>query len=99
MAFTPTPASTSSNTTAVLIVNPELDLIAQAIAQAQEQLQAVMEAQYWEELMQQWMEKGWENWMKEKNTMVVLDKKLAVVVIGMKCQKVSFWISLVMFKF
>jgi len=75
--------------------NLELDPITQAITQAQEQLQAAMEVQYWEEQMWQWMEKDWESQMVESR-LVVSDKESAieaaeqaVVEIGKKFQKVS----------
>jgi len=75
--------------------NLELDPITQAITQAQEQLQAAMEVQYWEEQMWQWMEKDLESQMVESR-LVVSDKESAieaaeqaVVEIGKKFQKVS----------
>jgi len=104
MAFSPTYTSTlspiavlvSNNNTLQMEVDTEVDPIAQAIAQAQEQLCIAMEVQQWEEDLWWCMEKGWESQMAERDTVVVLDKKSAVgvakkavVVIGMKCQKVS----------
>ena len=53
--------------------------MAQAIAQAQEQLCCAMEAQRAEDL-QWWMEKGWEEQMSERDRIRVLDKKVVVVV-------------------
>ena len=56
----------------------ELNPIAQAVAQAQEQLHLAMEAKQAEDLWW-WMEKGWEDQMLEKDRMRVSDKKLGVV--------------------
>ena len=74
----------------------ELDPIAQAIAQAQEQLCLAMEAK-WAEDLWRWMEKGWEERMSERDSVVrLVDKKLAkeaveqaVVEIQKKWYKVS----------
>jgi len=110
MAFTPTSISSPLTTITVLIADDdtsrmEINPITWAIVQAQEQLHLVMEAK-WAEDLWQWMEKGWENWMAKWDLVVVSDKdlavmeaKVAVVVISMKCQKVSFQISSVMFGF
>jgi len=50
--------------------NSEFDPISQAVAHAQEQLCLVMEVK-WAEDLWQWMEKGWENWMAEQDSVVV----------------------------
>ena len=68
MAFTPTHTSTlspiamliSDNDAHQMELDWELDPIAQAMVQAQEQLWVEMEVQQWEEELQWWMEKGWE---------------------------------------
>ena len=81
MAFTPVPVSSPSSTITALITNDnspqtELDPIAQAIAQAQGQLHLTIEAKQAEDL-QQWMEKGWEEQMSERDLVVALvDKEL-----------------------
>ena len=84
MAFTPVSISSPSTSTAVLITDEALQLglnpIAWAIAQAQEQLHCAMEAQ-WAEDLWQWMEKSWEEWMSERDSVVrLVDKKMAVAV-------------------
>ena len=101
MAFNPAHISLPLNTTALLIANNdthqmELNPLIQVVAQAHEQLHLAMEVQQWEEDLWWWMEKGWKDWMVEKDSMIVSDKKTAVVVakaaaveIGKKCQKVS----------
>jgi len=38
----------------------------------------MMEAQVWNELLQKWMERDWESWMREKEAAVVSDKELAI---------------------
>ena len=58
----------------------ELDIIAQAIVQAQEQLCHVLEAKKQEDLWQ-WMEKGWEEWMSERDSVATLVYKKMVVAV------------------
>ena len=55
----------------------DVDPISLAVAQAQEQLHLAMEAKWTEDLWQ-WMEKSWEEWMSERDSVVALvDKNLA----------------------
>ena len=77
-------------------INSEFDPVTQAMAQAQEQLQVAMEVQHRETQLQNWEEEMVITWLEEMGKAVVSDKELAVgaakkavVVIGMKCHKVS----------
>jgi len=110
MAFTPASVSLPSTSTTALVTDDDtlllgLDPIAQAIAQAQEQLCLTMEVKQTEDL-RQWMEKSWEEWISERDLVVgLLDKKLVreavehavVVEIWKKWYKVSLRILLLIY--
>jgi len=106
MAFNPALISSPLNTTNVLVAENddhqiEVDLvlnpIAQAMAQAKEQMHIAMEAQHQETQLWLWAEKDWQSWRMEGSTVVVLDKESAVEAmekvveeIGMRYPQVSF---------
>ena len=87
MAFTPTSTSLPSTSTTALVTDDtfmgfklEVDLIAQAIAEAKEQLRQVIEVKQEEDL--QWrLERNWEEWMLELDSVVTFVNKQAVVVV------------------
>ena len=86
MAFTPAHTSTllhiivliTPNDAHLMDLNPELNPIAHAMAQAQEQLWVVMEVQHLETQLQNWAEKTVTTKLEESGNIVVLDKKSAV---------------------
>ena len=83
MAFTPTSTSLPLTSTAALVTNDtflgfelEVNLIAQAVEEAKEQLRQVMEVKQEEDIWW-WMEKCWEEQMLERGSVVMLvDRKL-----------------------
>ena len=85
ISTTPASASSPTSSNAALVTDdtflgfePEVNLIAQAATEAKEQLFQVMEVKQEEDIWQ-WMEKGWEEWMLERDLVVGFVDKKAVV--------------------
>src|SRR5882724_10121432 len=107
MAFTPTYISSPLTSTTVLVTDntflgfePEVNLFAQAIAEAKEQLHQAMEVKQ-EEGFWWWLENSWEEQMSEWDLVVkFIDKKVVVAVmfgdleavVESKCQISSIFI-------
>jgi len=102
MAFTSESTPSPSTSYGALVADTflgfelEVNLTAQAITEAQEQLCQVIEVKQ-EEDLQWWMEKSWEEWMSEWDSVVLVDRKLdreaakhAMVEIWKRWLKVSF---------